>query len=107
MNIESYEKNNFTVLKLEGEIDLSSSPVARQHILDTLNKKQNIIVDLERVEYIDSSGIASLIEGLQAAKSLSLSFVLTGISSSVMQVFQLAKLEDIFEIRESVESVAD
>lgn len=63
------QQNNFDVLKLEGEIDLHYSPKVREQILATLKAGKPLLIDLAAVSYIDSSGIASLVEGFQTAKT--------------------------------------
>ena len=101
MNYKSYEHGNFTVIQLEGEIDLSNSSEVRDAVLDVLSKKRNLVVDLEAVSYIDSSGIASLVEGYQTAKDKNLEFGLANISEVALDVLQLAHLDKVFPIRAS------
>ena len=60
--------NLATIVELSGEVDLYSSPEVRNILLKLIQDKTTIIiVDLEKVSYIDSSGVATLIEGLQEA----------------------------------------
>ena len=56
------------VVALAGEIDLEQSPAVRSLLLGAVARGKDLLVDLSAVTYIDSSGIASLIEALQAAK---------------------------------------
>lgn len=101
----STRDDRYCVISLEGEIDLYYSPSARKQILTTLEKGQNILVDLSAVSYIDSSGIATLVEGHQLAKSSHLNFALVGVSSAAMKVLQLARLDKVFKIYDSIEQV--
>ncbi len=103
MSFEVYRKSDFTVICLSGEVDLSNSPTARKTILDHLQKRDNMLVDLSAVEYIDSSGIASLVEGYQVAKSLGLEFSLIGVSNTAMNVLRLARLDQVFPIFDSLD----
>lgn len=96
-------KGNFTVLMISGEVDLYYSPRAREQILKCLGDKHNLLVDLSGVEYIDSSGVASLVEGLQLAKSNQLEFGLIGVSDAAMQVLQLARLDKVFPIHATID----
>ncbi|MBI1733452.1 MAG: STAS domain-containing protein [Gammaproteobacteria bacterium] len=93
----------YTVLELAGEVDLACSPDARRQILLCLDAGRNLLVDLAGVTYIDSSGVASLVEGYQTAKKKSLRFGLIGVSSAAMGVLQLARLDKVFPIHASVE----
>ncbi len=95
-------EGRFTVIELNGEVDLYFSPRAREQILGCLNDGLNVLVDLSKVEYIDSSGVASLVEGYQMAKDAHLEFGLVGASPAAMQVLQLAKLDQVFPIYDSV-----
>ena len=97
------EEQGYAILELAGEVDLSCSPDARKQILECLNEKKDLLVDLSQVTYIDSSGVASLVEGYQTAKKKSLKFGLVGVSSAAMNVLQLARLDKVFPIHASVE----
>ncbi|KPJ89023.1 MAG: anti-anti-sigma factor [Gammaproteobacteria bacterium SG8_11] len=102
-SIES--KGPFTVILLSGDVDLQYSPEARQQILKYLNEGHHVMVDLGQVKYIDSSGVASLVEGYQVAKSKNLQFGLLSVSDSAMQVLQLARLDQVFPIYKSIDEV--
>jgi anti-sigma B factor antagonist len=97
------EEGGFSVVELTGDVDLSCSPDARAAILNCLNQNKDVLVDLSAVSYIDSSGIASLVEGYQAAKKKSLKFGLVGVSDAAMSVLQLARLDKVFPIHATVE----
>jgi len=103
MKYNTRTENGFTVVELDGEVDLSCSPDARKQILDCLNKAQDLLVDLSRVSYIDSSGVASLVEGYQTAKKKGLKFGLISVSNAAMNVLQLARLDKVFPIHASVD----
>ena len=64
--------------------------------LQGIRENHPVIVDLSGVSYIDSSGIASLVEGLQAAKAKRLEFGLFGASPAALRVLKLARLETVF-----------
>ncbi len=91
------------VVALQGEIDLQNSPELRKELLASLASRHDVVVDLARVDYIDSSGVASLIEGLQAARRSSLKFSLAAASAAVMRVLKLARLDEVFAIHASVD----
>ena len=99
------QHQDYSILNLSGEIDLNESPNARKQILNCLKTNNNLLVDLSAVEYIDSSGVASLVEGLQTARSNKLEFALVGVSVSAMQVLQLSRLDSVFTIYKSVDDV--
>jgi len=92
------------VVAFSGEVDLESSPVARTILLEVVGKASNVFVDLTGVTYMDSSGIASLVEAYQQAKKTSVGFVLVSASPAVVRVLHMARLDKVFIIHESLES---
>lgn len=94
--IRQRELGDRTIVELGGEIDLETSPRVREQLLTCVQEARDLVVDLGRVTYIDSSGIASLIEAFQTARNDDLRFALTGVSQPVLRVFQLARLDKIF-----------
>lgn len=97
------EEGGYQVVELRGDVDLSCSPLARSTILGCLGASHHVLVDLSGVTYIDSSGIASLVEGYQTAKKKKLRFGLIGVSDTAMSVLQLARLDKVFPIHSSVQ----
>jgi anti-sigma B factor antagonist len=90
---------------LRGDVDLSATPDARiaiEHIL--AERVPRLIVDMSEVRYIDSSGLAFLIESLQRVKGWGGSFGLCGMSAAVKEVFRIARLDQVFEIFEDREA---
>lgn len=100
-------EGTYTIVSLTGEVDLHVSPDARRQILEHLGENSNVLVDLSAVEYIDSSGIASLVEGLQVAKKSQLEFALVGVNKVVMQVLELARLDKVFPIHQSYDHLLE
>ena len=99
MSIEQKIDGSIGKLFLSGEIDLDKSPQVRENIKDLIDKVKTVEVQLSKVNYIDSSGIAALVEGMQLSKSSSKEFFLTDVSNEVMKVIQLAHLDKIFKIK--------
>ncbi|VAX26708.1 Anti-sigma B factor antagonist RsbV [hydrothermal vent metagenome] len=89
-------------LLIAGDIDMSSSPLVRTHLTDLFaDNQQAIIVDLSNVAYIDSSGIATLVEGLQWSHANNTKFRLVGLTPVVKDVFEIARLLTVFEVFDS------
>ncbi len=104
MESQTRIEGSYTILELSGEIDFHVSPKVREDVLAGLNDNQNLLVDLSGVSYIDSSGIASLVEGFQHAKGKKLSFALIGVRDGVMSVLKLTRLDKVFPMFDSVEA---
>ena len=62
-----------------------------------------MVVNLTQVRYIDSSGVASLVEGLKASRDLGSRFILFGLSPSAREVLQLSRLIKVFEVYDDEE----
>jgi anti-sigma B factor antagonist len=104
MKYQQREQDGYTIIELAGEVDLSCSPDARRQILAVIDAGKNLLIDLSGVTYIDSSGVASLVEGYQAARKKQLRFGLVAVSDSAMSVFTLARLDQVFPIHATVEA---
>ncbi len=89
---------DYVLVRLRGEVDLSWSQQVRRAILDALGGGAKVGVELSQVSYIDSSGIAALVEGFQDARSKGRQFGLVAASASVMSVLQLARLDKVFPL---------
>jgi anti-sigma B factor antagonist len=97
------EREGATIAAFEGEMDLDSSPKARAVLLDCVGRAAKVLVDLSAVTYIDSSGIASMVEAFQDARKKDKEFALAAVSEPALRVLQLARLDKVFTIYDSVE----
>lgn len=102
ITVSSKQVGQEAVVSIAGDIDAHASPKLRRE-LSTLfaDSLQAIRVQLDDVAYMDSSGVATLAEGLLWSRRTGGRFVLSGLSSSVNDVLELAKLGDVFEIEQS------
>jgi anti-sigma B factor antagonist len=100
MEINVRDEGPASIIKVHGDIDLYSSPKVRQTILECVKKAdaQKILIDMTGVAYIDSSGVASLIEGLQLSKQKNKLFIIFGLTARARAVIELARLDKIFKI---------
>ena len=92
-----------TIVDVVGHIDMGSSPALRKTLLESLKGTERVAINLSAVKYIDSSGIASLVEVLRDAHQSKKQIVLFGLTPAVLQVLQLTRLTGVFEIRETEE----
>jgi anti-sigma B factor antagonist len=91
------------VIAVGGEVDLYSSPELREAISKaTPGAKELLAIDLSQVPFMDSSGVATLVEGLRSTQASNKAFVLVAPSQSVMKVLQLSRLDSVFDIKDSV-----
>ena len=102
------EQRGRSIVALEGEVDLESSPEVRALLLEQVGAGRPVLVDMARVTYIDSSGIASLVEALQLARKQGSEFGLVRVSDAALRVLELARLETVFAIHETLaEAIGD
>jgi anti-sigma B factor antagonist len=104
MKHEVTERQGVTIVALKGEVDLENSPAARKLLLESIDTATRILVDLSGVTYIDSSGVASLVEALQASKKNDTGFALAATSEPTRRVLELARLDKVFTIHETVDA---
>lgn len=102
LDVKTEAVDDIRVLKIRGEVDLYSSPQVRKAIMTLTQQKSPIIlIDLARVSYMDSSGIATLVEGLQQASKYKGKFAVVNLRSAVREVFELSRLDKVFDIFEN------
>jgi len=117
MTIEVESINNGAIIRITGEVDLSVSPEMKEKEMKEkilgqieLNKKEHsfniaksVYADLSGVSYIDSSGIASLIQSHQQAAKDGTNFYLFKTSEAVLKVIKLARLDSIFKLTDTIQ----
>jgi anti-sigma B factor antagonist len=97
--------SNPNVLALDGEIDLHVSPRVALSLGQMVKKKPaKLVVDLTRVSYIDSSGLAVLIDAMQGVEEYGGIFAIAGMQETVRSIFEIARLDQVFRIFPDVES---
>ena len=109
MDIQIREiKNSIIVLDINGEIDLYNAPEIKKKIKEQMEaSKNNIIVNLDKVSYVDSSGIGVLISSLSQLKKVGGGLKIINVYASVKKVFELTKLTSFFDIFEDEEEAAN
>ncbi len=92
------------VVRLVGDVDLHHSPEVRTELLRLAAERHSrLIVDLSQVDYMDSSGVASLVEALQQVRGYKGRLMLAGANLRVRSIFQIARLDTIFQMADSLE----
>jgi anti-sigma B factor antagonist len=100
MDISTRQAGNATVVDVTGDITLYNSPEVRRVLMDLLKEKRipRVIVNMFNVKYIDSAGVASLVEGLKVSRDLKSGFALYGLSRTAREVLELTRLIKVFEV---------
>jgi anti-sigma B factor antagonist len=99
LQIETSLDDGKVLLEVSGDVTIQTSTQLRNALKPHFDSQTACIyVKLSGVEFMDSSGIATLVEGLQWSKRTEGRFVLSGLTETVRDVFELAKLDTIFDI---------
>ena len=99
MDIEIIEYKGKKVVKISGDIDLYSSPDLREALLFLIKSEiPSLYINLNGVTYIDSSGIATFVEGLKCMKSYGGRLHFFEIPQGIMEIFRFSKLDRVFEM---------
>lgn len=105
LNPESMTRTQSNILPLDGEIDLHVSPEIAKSLRAMIEgKPRQLVVDMKNVTYVDSSGLAVLIEGMQNVQKYGGKFGLAGVQEDVKHVFDIARLDQVFEIYPDVDT---
>lgn len=101
LNIDATSGGAARRIAVEGEIDLYTSPELRTALLDAFKQSNpRVVINLAQVAYMDSSGVATLVEGLKQAAKHGREFIIESPSQAVLKVLQLSKLDSVFNIQE-------
>jgi anti-sigma B factor antagonist len=105
VQISTRRLDKTTILDISGDIDLAHSSEVRRVVLVEFREKKTpkVLLNLLEVNYIDSSGVASLVEGLKASRDVGSRMILFGLSPIAHEVLQLSRLLTIFEIYDTEE----
>jgi len=103
LKISARQVGDAVILDLTGDITLFNSPEIRKALIDQLREQRvsHLIVNMLDVPYVDSSGVASLVEGLKISRDLKSRFALYGLSKSARTVLELTHLLRIFEVHQT------
>ncbi len=104
LTITSRNDGPATIITPVGDVDLTASPLLRQEIKRVqVTAPKRLIVDLGSVGYMDSSGLATLIEAMQLARKSGTRIVLCALTDRVRSIFEIARLDSVFNIAGNLE----
>ncbi|MFG0284278.1 MAG: STAS domain-containing protein [Phycisphaerales bacterium JB039] len=108
MQVGREQRDDAVILSPEGDVDLSASPSLRLRLREALEQRPaRLVVNLGGVDYMDSSGVATLVEGLQIARRASTTLVLANLRDRVRSVFEIARLDTVFTIVGTVDEAME
>lgn len=103
MKLAVRETPRATIIDVSGEVDLESSPQLRRMLVEQLKGRTppGVLINLADVPYIDSSGIATLVEGLKLSQETKVPYGLVALGKNPRNVLELARLHKVFQIFET------
>lgn len=105
LQVTSRNEGDGVVVVPAGDIDLTGSPTLREELKRVSNTRPaRVVVDLAAVPYMDSSGVATLVEALQIAKKNKGKLVLCNLQDRVRSIFEIARLETVFTIAPTLDA---
>tara|TARA_B100001093_G_C25969702_1_gene652743 strand:- start:54 stop:401 length:348 start_codon:yes stop_codon:yes gene_type:complete len=108
LTVESEVINTTLVVRPQGEIDLGRSPDLRKKMGEFIARKpEKLVVDLSGVSYMDSSGVATLVEALQQCRAGSIALTLCAMQDRVRSIFEIARLDMVFTITTTIEEAME
>jgi anti-sigma B factor antagonist len=105
MQITERTEDSVPIVSITGDIDLENSPKLREFLKPKASQKTpRLLLDFSGVNYIDSSGLATLIEYFQAVQGFKGKLALASLSPRVKNVFEIVRLEQIFSLHPDIPS---
>ncbi len=99
MEVSIRGSDDRVVISPSGDVDLSTSREFQRRLREAMNGRPTLlIVDLGLVPYMDSSGVATLVEAMQIARRQSTRLVLCTMQEKVRSIFEIARLDRVFTI---------
>ena len=103
MNLSLRTSENTRIVDVAGDVDMGGSPQLRKLLFEALKESPKVVINLTAIRYIDSSGIAVMIEALKESQRLKRQFVLFGMNARVHAVFNLTHVIQIFQVVDTEE----
>jgi len=104
LDLDVTEKNGVAVLAVKGEVDVYTAPRLREKLVELVTQgKHRIVVDLEGVEFLDSTGLGVLVGGLKRVRSHNGDLGLVCTQHRILKVFEITGLTKVFSIHDTVD----
>src|ERR1700720_2187392 len=98
-------RSPYTVLAVKGEVEVYTAPRLRERLVDLVSQgRLRIVVDLEGVDFLDSTGLGVLVGGLKRLRSNDGDLGLVCTQHRILKVFEITGLTKVFAIHDSVEA---
>lgn len=92
------------IIRVEGELDLGTAPKLADELDAAAGAGKRVVLDLSRCEFIDSSGLRTLLSARSTAAAGGGSFALVVADPNLLRVFEVASLDRILEIHPTLDA---
>ena len=104
LRMEVSDGDGVPVVSVHGEVDVSTAPRLRQELIEIATSgSTRVVVDLEPVEFLDSTGLGVLVSGLKRFRTLGGDLLLVCTQPRVMKVFEITGLTEVFSMHATVD----
>jgi anti-sigma B factor antagonist len=104
LKLGHYSKDGIEVVNAEGEIDIHTAPRLRELLIDLASKNNyQLIVNLEKVGFLDSTGLGVLVGGLKRVRPHDGSLDLVCTEERILKIFKITGLTKVFGIYQTVD----
>ena len=91
-------------MRVTGEIDMATAPRLRQHVVTvTSQKPAGLVLDLDRVDFIDSTGLGVMVGAAKRMRMIDGGFRIACAQPHIIQLFKLTRLNEVFDLYDSLE----
>jgi anti-sigma B factor antagonist len=104
LRLEVDDRDGIPVVTVQGEVDVSTAPRLRQELIEVASSgSRRAVVDLDPVEFLDSTGLGVLVSGLKRFRTMEGDLLLVCTQRRVLKVFEITGLTDVFSMHDSVD----
>jgi len=104
LKLGHYNKDGIGVVTVEGEIDIHTAPRLRELLIDLVSKNNyQLIINMDKVEFLDSTGLGVLVGGLNRVRAHDGSLDLVCTRERILKIFRITGLTKVFGIHQTVD----
>jgi anti-sigma B factor antagonist len=104
LKLDTHNKDGIEIVDVEGEIDVYTAPRLRELLIDLVNNQHyHLIVNMEKVEFLDSTGLGVLVGGLKRVRAHDGSLDLVCTQERILKIFRITGLTKVFGIHDTVD----
>ncbi len=105
LNVEVEKRDGFAIVNVSGEVDVFTAPKLREQLINAVEEgERRIIVGLEGVEFLDSTGLGVLVAGLKRVKTHGGSLAVVCTRERILKIFRITGLTKVFPIHDTIEA---